>query len=194
MKHYKERDIAKIGSVARGVKANDISGNIFLVGPMGTGKSTVGKRLAEVLGYHFYDSDKEIEKRAGVSISWIFEMEGEARFRSRERKILAELTRQRNIVLATGGGTVLDEENRQQLRSYGHTVYLYSSVEQLCRRTAKDKNRPLLKLKNRKQQIERLLLQRSQLYHDVADIELHTGEQSIQHIVADLMNKLKELI
>lgn len=170
-----------------------ISGNIFLVGPMGAGKSTVGRQLAKTLGRDFYDSDKEIEKRTGVSISWIFEMEGEAGFRTREQKVIEELTNLKNIVLATGGGVVLAEENRRVLRSRGHVVYLSASVEQLMRRTSKDKSRPLLQTDNPKQQIADLLDQRDQLYRDVADIELRTGEQSIQHVVSGLIKKLESL-
>ena len=170
-----------------------ISGNIFLIGPMGAGKSTVGRQLAKALGRDFYDSDKEIEKRTGVSISWIFEMEGEAGFRVREQKVIDELTEKKNIVLATGGGAVLAEENRRTLRSRGHVVYLAASVDQLYHRTAKDKTRPLLQADNPKQQIEDLLAKRDPLYRDVADIELRTGEQSIQHVVADLIKELENL-
>ncbi|RLA02614.1 MAG: shikimate kinase AroK [Gammaproteobacteria bacterium] len=170
-----------------------IIGNVFLVGPMGAGKSTVGRQLAKTLGRDFYDSDKEIEKRTGVSISWIFEMEGEAGFRAREQKVIAELTDLKNVVLATGGGAVLAEENRRILRSRGHVVYLSASVEQLMRRTSKDKSRPLLQTEDPKQQIAELLAQRDQLYRDVADIELRTGEQSIQHVVSGLVKKLEIL-
>jgi len=168
-------------------------GNIFLVGPMGAGKSTVGRQLARTLGRDFYDSDKEIEKRTGVSISWIFEMEGEEGFRAREQKVIEELSDLKNIVLATGGGAVLAEENRRVLRSRGHVIYLSASVEQLMRRTAKDKSRPLLQTENPKQQIADLLALREQLYLDVADIELRTGEQSIQHVVSGLIKKLEDL-
>lgn len=170
-----------------------ISGNIFLVGPMGAGKSTVGKQLAKSLGREFYDSDKELEKRTGVSISWIFEMEGEEGFRAREQKIIDELTGLKDIVLATGGGVVLAEENRRVLRSRGHVVYLSASVEQLLRRTSKDKSRPLLQTDNPKQRIREILAQREALYRDVADIELRTGEQSIQHVVSGLIKQLEQL-
>ncbi|PHS29253.1 MAG: shikimate kinase AroK [Methylophaga sp.] len=170
-----------------------ISGNIFLVGPMGAGKSTVGRQLARSLGRDFYDSDKEIEKRTGVSISWIFEMEGESGFRSREQKVLDDLTGLKDIVLATGGGAILSEENRRHLRSRGQVIYLSASVEQLFRRTAKDKNRPLLQTDDPERQITELLALRDPLYRDVADIELRTGEQSIQHVVSGLIKKLEEI-
>jgi len=170
-----------------------ISGNIFLVGPMGAGKSTVGRQLAKVVGRDFYDSDKEIERRTGVSISWIFEMEGEAGFRVREQKVIEELTAIKNIVLATGGGAILAEDNRRALRSRGYVVYLSASAEQLLRRTAKDKNRPLLQTDNPKQQIIDLLEKRDPLYRKVADIELRTGEQSIQHAVSEIIKQLEAL-
>ena len=170
-----------------------ISGNIFLVGPMGAGKSTVGRQLAKSLGRDFYDSDKEIEKRTGVSISWIFEMEGEAGFRVREQKVLDDLTSLKDIVLATGGGAILLEENRRYLRSRGQVIYLSASVDQLFRRTAKDKNRPLLQTDDPKRQITELLELRDPLYRDVADIELRTGEQSIQHVVSGLVKKLEDI-
>lgn len=160
---------------------------------MGAGKSTVGKQLAKSLGRDFYDSDKELEKRTGVSISWIFEMEGEEGFRIREQKIIDELTGLKDIVLATGGGVVLAEENRRALRSRGHVVYLSASVDQLLRRTAKDKSRPLLQTENPKQRIKEILSQRDPLYRDVADIELKTGEQSIQHVVSGLIQQLEQL-
>jgi len=159
---------------------------------MGAGKSTVGRQLAKSLGRDFYDSDKEIEKRTGVSISWIFEMEGEAGFRSREQKVLDDLTSLKDIVLATGGGAILAEENRRYLRSRGQVIYLSASVEQLFRRTLKDKNRPLLQTDDPKRQIAELLELRDPLYREVADLELRTGEQSIQHVVSGLIKKLEE--
>ena len=169
-----------------------ISGNIFLVGPMGAGKSTVGRQLAKSLGRDFYDTDREIEKRTGVSISWIFEMEGEQGFRQREQKVLDDLTSLKDIVLATGGGAVLLEENRRYLRSRGQVIYLSASVEQLFRRTIKDKKRPLLQTDDPKEKISSLLEIRDPLYREVADIELRTGEQSIQHVVSGLIKKLED--
>ncbi len=170
-----------------------ISGNIFLVGLMGAGKSTVGRQLAKALGRDFYDSDKEIEKRTGVSISWIFEMEGEVGFRNREQKVIDDLTKLKDIVLATGGGAILSEDNRRCLRSRGQVIYLSTSVEQLFRRTVKDKTRPLLQEDDPKKQITELLALREPLYRDVADIELRTGDQSIQHVVSGLIKKLEDL-
>lgn len=160
---------------------------------MGAGKSTVGRQLAKALKRPFYDIDKEVERRTGVSISWIFEMEGEAGFRLREHKVLDELTSLKGVVLATGGGIVLSEENRRILRSRGYVVYLSASVEQLLKRTSKDKNRPLLQTADPKQTIKTLIAQRAPLYQDVADVELRTGEQSIQYVVSGLVKKLEKL-
>jgi len=171
-----------------------VRGNIFLIGPMGAGKSTVGRQLARALGRDFFDSDKEIEKRTGVSISWIFEMEGEAGFRIREQKIIEELTLLNDIVLATGGGAILAEENRRALRSRGNVVYLSATADQLFRRTAKDKKRPLLQTDDPKKQIEELLALRDPLYSSVADVELRTGEQSIQHAVTQVIEQLEALV
>jgi len=170
-----------------------ITSNIFLIGPMGAGKSTVGKQLAKALGRDFYDTDKEIERRTGVSVSWIFEMEGESGFRQREQKVLEELSQLKNIVLATGGGIVLAEENRRMLRSRGYVVYLSTSIEQLLRRTNKDKNRPLLQTDNPKETVKTLMAERTPLYQGVADIELRTGEQSIQYVVSGLVKQLEQI-
>ena len=160
---------------------------------MGAGKSTVGKQLAKALGRDFYDTDREIERRTGVSISWIFEMEGESGFRQREQKVLDELSQLKNIVLATGGGIVLAEENRRMLRSRGYVVYLSTSIEQLLRRTNKDKNRPLLQTDNPKETVKKLMAERAPLYQDVADIELRTGKQSIQYVVSCLVKQLEQI-
>ncbi|PCJ32398.1 MAG: shikimate kinase AroK [Gammaproteobacteria bacterium] len=168
-----------------------VRGNVFLVGPMGAGKSTVGRQLAKALGRDFYDSDKEIEKRTGVSISWIFEREGEAGFREREKKVIDDLTKLKNIVLATGGGAILSDDSRRLLRTRGNVVYLSASAEQLFRRMAKDSSRPLLQTDDPKQQIINLLEQRAPLYQSVADIELRTGEQSISHAVAEMIKQLE---
>jgi shikimate kinase len=170
-----------------------VSGNIFLVGPMGAGKSTVGRQLARALGRDFFDSDKEIEKRTGVSISWIFEMEGESGFRVREQKVIDDLSQLKEIVLATGGGAVLSDDTRRVLRSRGHVIYLSASADQLFRRTAKDKSRPLLQTENPKQKIIDLLTERSPLYQGVADIELRTGEQSISHAVSEVIKQLENI-
>ena len=128
-----------------------------------------------------------------MSVSWIFEMEGESGFRQREQKVLEELSQLKNIVLATGGGIVLAEENRRMLRSRGYVVYLSTSIEQLLRRTNKDKNRPLLQTDNPKETVKTLMAERTPLYQGVADIELRTGEQSIQYVVSGLVKQLEQI-
>ena len=155
---------------------------------MGSGKSTIGRQLAKKLHRKFFDSDREIEKRTGVSISWIFEMEGEAGFREREQKIIDELTAMDNIVLATGGGAVLSETNRQNLVR-GTVVYLAASAEQLYRRTS----RPLLQVGDRRQQIKQLMAQRDPLYREVADVVLQTGDQSVTRTVNAVIKQLQQL-
>jgi shikimate kinase len=159
---------------------------------MGSGKSTIGRQLAKKLGKTFFDSDKEIETRTGVSISWIFEMEGEDGFRERESKIIDELTEQENVVLATGGGAILSEENRQHLHERGMVIYLSATAEQLYRRTAKDKKRPLLQTGDRRKKIEALLAERMPLYQKVAHITLRTSNKSIQHTVNELIKRIKQ--
>ena len=170
-----------------------ILGNIFIIGPMGSGKSTIGRKLAKALKRNFFDSDNEIEKRTGVSISWIFEMEGEAGFRARERKIISELTSLKNIILATGGGSILVKENRQALKSQGDVVYLTASHKQLLKRTAQNKMRPLLRTEDPQQQIIKLLRQRDLLYRSITDVILQTGNRSIQHTVSNVIKQLKKL-
>jgi shikimate kinase len=159
---------------------------------MGAGKSTIGRQLAKALHRKFYDSDKVIEQRTGVSISWIFEMEGETGFRERETKAIEELSALDNVVVATGGGAVLSAENRDFLKQRGHVVYLSAAAEQLYLRTARDKKRPLLQTGDRRKQIEQLLATRDPLYREVADIVLKTGDQSIQHTVNEVIKQLKK--
>jgi shikimate kinase len=159
---------------------------------MGAGKSTIGRQLAKALNRKFYDSDKVIEQRTGVSISWIFEMEGESGFRERETKAIEELTDLESVVVATGGGAVLSKENRDTLKARGYVIYLSASSEQLYRRTARDKKRPLLQNGDRRKQIENLLAIRDPLYREVADMVLKTSDQSIQHTVHEVIKQLKK--
>lgn len=170
-----------------------MSGNIFIVGPMGAGKSTIGKQLAKKLRLKFYDSDREIERRTGVSVSWIFEMEGEAGFREREEKIIDELTALTNVVVATGGGVVLAAKNRACLSERGTVIYLSATVDQLYRRTAKDKSRPLLQTADRRQQIKKLIALRDPLYREVATVVVPTGDQSIQRTVGGVIKQIELL-
>nr|MBA3770115.1 shikimate kinase [Blastocatellia bacterium] len=147
-----------------------LSENLFLVGLMGAGKTTVGKLLAKHLNKQFIDSDHEIEKRTGVKINVIFELEGETRFREREESVVDELTRRQGIVLATGGGVVLVESNRLALRSRGTVIYLRANAEDLWRRTRHDKNRPLLQTENPRARLQELLGQRDALYRETAHL------------------------
>lgn len=168
----------------------DSLGNIFLVGPMGAGKSTVGRRLAHVLGLEFLDSDKEIEQRTGVAIPVIFELEGEAGFRLREKTVIADLTQRQNIVLATGGGVVLDSDNRCYLKKQGTVIYLNASVKEQLRRVGRDKNRPLLQTDDRLGQIKKLLAIRDPLYREVADFVIHTDGSHVKRVVHSILQRL----
>lgn len=160
-----------------------VTGNIFLVGLMGAGKTTVGKHLAKRLGKRFYDSDHEIESRTGVNIPVIFELEGEAGFRKRESAVISELCQLQDIVLATGGGAVLARQNRENLSRNGFVVYLCANVQELWHRTKNDKNRPLLQTENPRTKLEKLFAERDPLYREIADIVVDTGEQSVNVIV-----------
>lgn len=165
--------------------------SIFLIGPMGAGKSTVGRHLADRLGYSFIDSDHEIENRTGVSIPMIFDIEGEEGFRQRESTVIDDLTREPNIVLATGGGAVLRETNRRALRTRGFVVYLRTSVESLIQRTKNDRNRPLLQTDNPEQVIRDLLAIRDPIYMDLADLVIETQQVSVFRVVKQIQDKLE---
>ncbi len=167
------------------------SENIFLVGPMGVGKSSIGRRLAARLGRTFIDSDEELMRRTGVEIEVIFDIEGEAGFRSRESRLLQELVRQAGIVLATGGGAVLLPENRAALAANGTVVYLSAAADLLARRTARDRKRPLLQTGNRLARIRELLEAREPLYREVADCVVDTGQGSVSHSVELICRQLK---
>ena len=150
---------------------------------MGAGKTPVGKRLARALKRRFVDCDHELERRTGVTIPLIFEIEGEAGFRAREKKLVDELTQEAGIVLATGGGAVLDPDNRTALRERGLVVYLHAPVELLAARTRSDSNRPLLKTGDRAGKLRALMEQREPLYRDVADVLVDTGALNLVEIV-----------
>lgn len=168
--------------------------NIFLIGPMGAGKTTVGKRLAETLGMAFIDSDHEIESRTGVDIPYIFEREGEEGFRRREKLAIADLTARSNIVLATGGGSVLDPENRQHLSARGFVVYLHAGVDHQLARTARADNRPLLKNSgNRREVLQALFDRRDPLYREIADLILDTDERSAKTLVREIQERMSGL-
>jgi shikimate kinase len=167
-----------------------IPGNIFLVGMMGAGKTSVGKLLAKRLGKAFYDCDHEIERATGVKVALIFEIEGEAGFRAREAKTLAELARHAEIVLATGGGAVLSAENRKLLAGNGVVVYLHAAPADLWSRTRHDKNRPLLRTADPLARLEQIYAERDPLYREVADIVIDTGSQSVGSLAHRLEQQL----
>jgi len=169
-----------------------MAGNIFLVGLMGAGKSTVGKLLAKTLSKTFYDSDHEIERRTGVNIPLIFELEGEAGFRKREAHAIAELANLSNCVLATGGGAILLQENRQVLATHGTVIYLRASVDELWHRTRGDRNRPLLQTDNPRERLQTLYTQRDPLYMEIADFVIDTGGQPVSAIVSQIEHCLKD--
>ena len=165
--------------------------NIFLVGPMGSGKTTVGRQLAKALNLEFVDSDQEIERRTGTTIPVIFEVEGEAGFRVWERGVIDDLSQRRGLVLATGGGAVLDADSRAHLRLRGTVVYLRAKADQLYQRTARDRNRPLLQTADPRAKIESLIEARDPLYREVADIIVDTGEGSVRGVIRQLLNQLR---
>jgi shikimate kinase len=166
--------------------------NIIFVGPMGAGKTTIGKQLARALGRTFYDSDRVIEERTGANIPLIFEMEGEEGFRRREKAIIAELTNKQDIVLATGGGVILDPENRDQITRQGFVIYLSAPLEQLFNRTAKDKNRPLLQTPDPRKKLEEILSVRDPLYREVADVVIETDGSPARGVVKKLLTLITD--
>jgi shikimate kinase len=170
----------------------NMSGIFFLVGPMGAGKSTIGRQLARCLKLKFIDSDREIEIRTGVDIPLIFELEGESGFRKRERKVIDELTARPGTILATGGGAVMDKLNRQRLASRGHVIYLHTSVEQQLRRTAHDRNRPLLQTADPKQKLQELMALRDPLYREIADWVIETDGCRVRDVVQQIAHKIEQ--
>ncbi|MBI1965478.1 MAG: shikimate kinase [Betaproteobacteria bacterium] len=160
---------------------------------MGAGKTSVGKLLARRLGKSFYDSDQEIERATGVRIPLIFEIEGEAGFRAREAKMLAELAARRDVVLATGGGAVLAEANRRLLSENGVVIYLRATVADLWSRTRHDKGRPLLKSADPRATLEQLFAERDPLYREIADVVVDTGSQSLGSLAHKLEQRLLQL-
>ncbi|ART80956.1 shikimate kinase AroK [Oceanisphaera avium] len=165
--------------------------NIFLVGPMGAGKSTIGKYLAQQLHMEFYDSDHEIERRTGADISWVFDVEGEEGFRDREEKVINDLSELQGIVLATGGGSIKSKESRNRLSARGIVVYLETPVEKQLARVQKDKRRPLLQTEEAPEDVlKRLAAERNELYLEIADYVVRTDEQGAKLVA----NHIAELI
>jgi len=167
-------------------------GSLFLTGPMGAGKSTIGRQLAKQLGLPFLDSDHEIESRTGVDIPLIFELEGESGFRKREAAVVDELTRLPNILLATGGGAVLDPANREHLKTRGRVIYLHASVNQQLKRTRKDRHRPLLQTDNPRATLEDLMTVRDPLYREIADLVIETDGMRVRDVVNKIMRRLEK--
>ena len=159
---------------------------------MGAGKSTIGRQLARCLKLKFIDSDREIEIRTGVDIPLIFELEGESGFRKRERKVIDELTARPGTILATGGGAVMDKLNRQRLASRGHVIYLHTSIEQQLRRTAHDRNRPLLQTANPKRKLQELMELRDPLYREIADWVIETDGCRVRDVVQQIVQKIEQ--
>jgi len=167
--------------------------NIFLIGLMGAGKTTIGRQLARNLGCEFFDSDHEIGRRTGADIPWIFDIEGEQGFRERERAVIDDLTQRQGIVLATGGGAVLDADNRRHLTARGLVIYLRASVKRLLRRTEKDKNRPLLQTANPGQRLQQLYDERDPLYREIADFIVDTDNRNVSNSVKLIIRQFNKL-
>lgn len=165
--------------------------NIFIVGPMGSGKSTVGKIISDELFLSFFDTDAEIEDRTGASIDWIFDLEGENGFRKRESVILKEMVEKNSIVLSTGGGIILSEKNRDLLSSRGTVFYLETPINVQVERTSKDKDRPLLKNGDPETILKELHDSRQKLYEDVSDHIVMTGDKSSQVVAAEIIELIK---
>lgn len=158
---------------------------------MGAGKTTMGRQLAKKLHLDFYDSDKVVEERTGATIPLIFELEGEAGFRQREQAIIDEFTQKNNLVLATGGGAILREVNRQHLKSRGIVIYLHSDIAHLMERIRHDKNRPLLQTPDPEAKLREIMAQREPLYRETAHITINTGDVSIRAAIQAILDRLK---
>lgn len=164
--------------------------NIFLIGPMGAGKSSVGRYLASQLDMDFYDTDEEIEKRTGVDIGWIFDVEGEMGFRKREESVVSDLANLSNIILATGGGTILSPESRTILHNNGVVVYLEVSLRYQQSRTINDSRRPLLRVENRQEVLEKLQGEREFLYQEIADFRVLTDKRNVRTVADEIIHWL----
>jgi shikimate kinase len=167
---------------------------IFIVGPMGSGKTTIGRILAEILDFKFFDLDFEIEKRSGANIPWIFDVEGEEGFRQRESRVLEELSSLTNTVLATGGGAVILKKNREILKKHGFTIYLRAPIDKLVERTSHDQNRPLLKVSNPRKAIEKMVTDRESLYKDVANFVYITDKQRPRLVADEIAYEVRKFI
>ena len=166
--------------------------NIILIGPMGSGKTSTGRMLAKEMGYVFADTDEEVTKRTGVSIAYIFDVEGEEGFRKRECLALKECLNDNNTVLSTGGGIVLSKENRDLLQDRGTVVYLQTSIRSQVKRTTSTNNRPLLQNKDPEETLEKLMLTRAPLYEEIADITIMTDNKSLQEMLKEIQRAINE--
>ena len=167
--------------------------NIVLIGPMGAGKTSIGKSLAKAINWDFYDSDQVIEKRAGVEVLWIYDVEGVDGFHKREEKIIADLMQKRNIVLATGGSTVVVAKNREIISKYGLVIYLYTSLDEQLIRTGYNKKRPLSsELEERRNMLSYLHKEYVPLYENLADITYRTTQKATKRVIAELVELIKE--
>ncbi|QPG05423.1 shikimate kinase AroK [Salinimonas marina] len=164
--------------------------NIFLVGPMGAGKSTIGRHLADELHLDFFDSDQEIERRTGADIAWIFDLEGEEGFRKREENVIYDLTDKQGIVLATGGGSVMNKAVRNRLSARGIVVYLQTTIDKQVARTQRDKRRPLLQNGEPEAVLRELADIRNPLYEEVADYVIDTDDQSARAVANQIISKI----
>jgi len=167
--------------------------NVFLVGPMGSGKSAVGKQLARMLGLDFHDSDDEIERRTGVNVAFIFEKEGEAGFRRREQEVIADLAALDGIVLATGGGAILSEDNRAILAARGTVVYLVATIAQQVTRTRHGRERPLLTGREPETVLRELMVVRESLYRAIADFVVETDGRKVSAVARDIQERIEAL-
>ncbi|ODP98531.1 MULTISPECIES: shikimate kinase AroK [Salinivibrio] len=166
--------------------------NIFLVGPMGAGKSTIGRHLAQQLHMEFYDSDSVIEDRTGADIAWVFDVEGEEGFRQREENVINDLTEKQGIVLATGGGSIMSKESRNRLSARGVVVYLETTIEKQLARTQRDKKRPLLQTDQPREVLESLAQERNPLYEEIADYVVRTDDQSAKVVANQIIELLEQ--
>ena len=164
--------------------------NIYLIGPPGVGKTTVGQRLARTLGKEFIDIDREIEERTGATVSLIFDIEGEAGFRERETKLIAELATGSDIVLSTGGGAILQAENRRRLSANGYVIYLHATIDKLLIRTKLDKGRPLLQTDNPRGVLTEIMAKRTPLYEQIADLVVDTDKRGTRSIVNLILREI----
>lgn len=171
---------------------DDTTANIFLIGPMGSGKTSIGQRVAALLGLEFFDCDHELEKQTGASVNLIFDVEGEEGFRARETRMLDDLTARTGVLVATGGGVILKSENRLMLRDRGTVVYLKTSVSQQLKRLARDRSRPLLQKGDRRKKLQDMALERNPLYEELAEIEFPALNRALDSVAQQLADTIRK--